>query len=146
LPEPLPPPPPVVRETPPPEAQRLVPDASAPPTPVPDFIQTVLNPPAPQPAYITDAAFLQRPSGRDFARYYPARALEREIGARVVLDCSVAASGRLNCAVASEDPAGWGVGEAALRASRHFRVAPATADGRPTSSGRLRVPMTWRTE
>jgi protein TonB len=46
--------------------------------------------------------------------------------------------------VISEDPTGWGFGEAALRISRNFRAAAQTNDGRPTSGGRTRVPISFR--
>lgn len=140
------PPPPQIIERSPPEAQRPTPaNIDAPPTPsfdpIPDGPPAPPSPPAP--AYI-DATFLQRPDGADFERFYPRRALERGMSGNVVLDCTVASNGRLACAIASETPTGWGFGEASLRAAREFQVAPATADGHPTSGGRLRVPMSWR--
>lgn len=132
-------------QTRPPEIQRQAPaNVDAPPTPTFDEIAVEPADTAPPgPVYI-DATFLERPNGRDFERLFPRRALERGMSGNVVLDCSVAASGYLSCAVASEDPTGWGFGAASLTAAREFRVAPATADGRPTSGGRLRVPMRWR--
>ncbi len=145
LPPPPPPTPPIVRNIePPPLTQQVAIDESAPPTPTFEFVSE--TPPAPPSPFMTGATFLERPTGRDFIRYFPERALERGITGRVVLDCTVGADGRVGCSVASEDPAGWGFGDASLRAARHFRVAPATSDGRATSGGRLRVPMTWRAE
>jgi protein TonB len=146
LPNDPPPPPPVIHnlEPPPPAQQQSIVNENAPPTPTFEFVTE--SPPAPPSSYITDATFLDRPSGRDFERYFPPRALERGVSARVVLDCTVAADGRVGCNVASEEPAGWGFGEASLRAARHFRVAPATSNGQATSGGRLRVPMTWRAQ
>ncbi|MEZ5996698.1 MAG: energy transducer TonB [Hyphomonadaceae bacterium] len=146
--EPRPPaPPPRPRLHPPPApdaAPRTVTDPTAPPTPTETFFDPDPQPPAP--AIITNPTFLQRPSGRDFERFFPPRALARGVSGRVVLDCTVAADGRIACAVASEEPVGWGFGEASLRAARQFRVAPATADGRPTSGGRISVPMMWRAQ
>lgn len=127
---------------PPLQQQQVRIDPTAPPTQTTEIFVPA-DPAPPGPVYL-DATFTQRPSGRDFERFYPHRALERGMSGRVVLDCSVAANGRLTCAVALEDPAGWGFGDASLRAAQEFRVAPATADGRPTSGGRLRVPMIWR--
>ena len=135
-------------ERPPLTPQRTAePDPTAPPTETPDVV-SFEPPPIAQtgPSLLINASFLERPSGRDFERYFPHRAVTRGVSGRVVLDCAVAADGRLSCAVASEDPAGWGFGDASLQAARHFRVAPATADGQPTSGGRLRVPMAWRAE
>jgi protein TonB len=135
-------PPPIVpsRPQPPPPQQATLINPEAPPTPTAE----ILLPAEPPATSYLNATFLERPSGRDFERFYPHRALERGVSGRVVLDCNVAANGRLSCAVASEDPAGWGFGDASLRAAQQFRVAPATADGAPTSGGRLRVPMTWQ--
>lgn len=140
---PPPPPPPPDRPPPPPPPEQRVPppDLSAPPTPTP--IPTAVDPPPapPTPSVITNPTWLERPNARDFERYYPPRALERNQEGRVSLDCIVAADGRISCTVTSEDPTGWGFGEAALRISRHFRMAPATRDGVPTSGGRVRVPI-----
>lgn len=128
--------------------QRIAePDPTARPTETTDVIAFEPQPTAQlSPSLLTNASFLERPSGRDFERYFPRRAITRGQSGRVVLDCAVAADGRLSCSIANEEPAGWGFGEASLQAARHFRVAPATADGRPTSGGRLRVPMVWRAE
>lgn len=145
---PPPPPPPPDRPPPPPPPMMevLAPNLDAPPTPT--EIPVTLTPPPPPappaPPQITDPTWIERPSGRDFARYYPERAIEREREGRVVLNCVVGSDGRISCTVSSEDPTGWGFGEAALRISRHFRMAPATADGRPTDGGRVRVPINFR--
>lgn len=146
-PPPPPPPPPNTPPPPPPPEQRVPPpDLSAPPTPTPIPVAVDPPPAPPTPSIITNPTFTQRPSGRDFERFFPPRALERGQSGRVMLDCIVAADGRISCSVSSEDPPGWGFGEASIRASREFRVAPATTDGRPTSGGRIRVPMTWRAQ
>ncbi len=108
----------------------------------PSTVPAALPPIAPPtPARLTNPVWLERPNAADFSRYYPPRALDREQGALVRLSCLVDADGRIACTVASEDPPGWGFGEAALRISRHFRMAPATRDGEPTSGGRIEVPI-----
>lgn len=140
---PPPPPPPPDRPPPPPPPEQRVPppDLSAPPTPTPIPV-AVDPPPAPvAPSVITNPTWLERPTGRDYSRYYPERAMDRNQEGRVSLDCIVAADGRINCSVISEDPSGWGFGDAAIRISRSFRMAPATQDGVPTSGGRVRVPI-----
>ncbi|MBI1250768.1 MAG: TonB family protein [Alphaproteobacteria bacterium] len=152
--KPPPPPPPPPRERPPPPppiTQRIPPpDLSAPPTPTPLPVQErAVNPPAPPPAppappVITSPQWLERPNARDFERFYPSRALERERQGRVVLDCVVRADGRINCSVSSEDPSGWGFGDAALRISERFRMSPQTVNGEPTEGGRVRVPIQFR--
>ena len=56
------------------------------------------------------------------------------------------ASGALDCSVASEDPGGYGFGDAALRIARGMRVAPTTSDGRSVEGGHVRVPLTFRAD
>jgi protein TonB len=145
-PPPPPPPPPPDRPPPPPPPEQRVPppDLSAPPTPTPIPVAVDPPPAPPTPSVLTGMVWLQRPSSQDFNRYYPTRAQEREQEGRVVLDCLVSADGRIACTVASEDPSGWGFGEAALRIARNFRAAVQTSDGRPTSGGRTRVPISFR--
>ncbi len=144
-PPPPPPPPPPDRPPPPPPPEQRVPppDMSAPPTPTPIPV-AVDPPPAPPSPVLTGMVWLQRPSSQDFNRYYPSRAMEREQEGRVMLDCLVSADGRIACTVVSEDPTGWGFGEAAIRISRNFRAAAQTSDGRATTGGRTRVPITFR--
>lgn len=141
--KPPPPPPPPDRPPPPPPPEMRVPppDLSAPPTPTPIPVAVDPPPAPPTPSVITNPTWLERPNQRDFARYYPERALERGQEGRVNLACIVAADGRISCTVTSEDPTGWGFGDAAIRISRHFRMAPATRDGAATSGGRVNVPI-----
>jgi protein TonB len=142
---PPPPPPPPNRPPPPPPPEQRVPppDLSAPPTPTPLPV-AVDPPPAPPSPVLTGAVWLQRPGARDFDRFYPDRAREREQEGRVTLDCLVSGDGRISCTVISEEPSGWGFGDAAVRISRSFRMAAQTSDGRPTTGGRIRVPITFR--
>lgn len=77
------------------------------------------------PALITDPTWLRRPS--DLERYYPRRAITRNMSGMVTLDCIVSRAGALDCAVVSETPEGWGFGAAAQRIARDHRMAPAHA-------------------
>jgi periplasmic protein TonB len=144
---PPPPPPPPDRPPPPPPPEQRVPppDLSAPPTPTPIPV-AVDPPPAPPTPMLTGVTWLEEPDGDDYARYFPSRALSRGQSGRVVLDCLVSADGRISCSVLSEDPPNWGFGEASIRAARHFRVAPRTADGQPTQGGRIRRTLRWNAE
>ncbi|MBL8548420.1 MAG: energy transducer TonB [Hyphomonadaceae bacterium] len=146
--KPPPPPPPPPKDRPPPPPPPPVVQRETPPTPTAAPVPTELPvAPAPPPvSVITNPTWLERPNARDFARYYPERALERERTGRVVLDCVVAADGRIGCGVASEDPTGWGFGEAAVRISRSFRMSPRMENGAPTEGGRVRVPINFRLE
>jgi protein TonB len=142
-----PPPPPPDRPPPPPPPEQRVPPPNfdAPPTPTPIPVAVDPPPAPPTPSVITNPTWLRRPNGRDYERYYPARALERGQGGRVILDCVVAADGRINCAVASEDPPGWSFGEAAVRISRSFQMSPRLENGAATEGGRVRVPIVFQT-
>ncbi|MES1156211.1 MAG: energy transducer TonB [Alphaproteobacteria bacterium] len=141
---PPPPPPPPNRPPPPPPPEMRVPppDITAPPTPTPIPV-AVDPPPAPPSPILTGVTWTQRPNGADFSRFFPPRALDRGMEGTVTLDCLVSADGHISCTVASEDPPGWGFGDASLRISRLFRLAPQTADGRQTSGGRIHVPIRW---
>jgi protein TonB len=145
-PPPPPPPPPPDRPPPPPPPEMRVPppDLGAPPTPTP--LPVAVDPPPSPPVaqVLTGMRWLQRPSAQDFNDEYPSRAQDREQEGRVVLDCLVSGSGSISCSVASEDPTGWGFGDAALRISRRFRAAAQTEDGRPTTGGRTRVVINFR--
>lgn len=141
--ESAPPPPelPRNREPPPPDAAAptftdaapLATDSDAPP------IETTM-PVAQGPVMIESPRWAERP--RDLARYYPRRAIPRGVEGEVVLDCLVSTAGALRCAVASETPANWGFGEAALRIAHDHRMVPASRNGEPVEGRyRMRVPF-----
>lgn len=163
---PPPPPPPPPPNTPPPPPPKLQPRPPAvavdlpptiPPLPVPPVEHRVEEvrppriveppPPAPAPApprasVIQNPDWLRKPSGDDFARYYPDRALRMNVEGRVMLECTVNDSGGLaGCAVASEAPDDQEFGVAALRMTRLFKMRPMTRDGAPVSGGTVRIPI-----
>lgn len=117
--------------------------AVASPGPTPVEMPVAIDPPPapPTPSILTAPIWLERPDATDFSRYFPHDALVAGISGRVVLECLVAADGRLACAVLSEEPLGYGFNEAGLRVSRHFRMAPQTREGAATAGGRVRVPI-----
>jgi TonB family protein len=98
------------------------------------------------PFELSDPRWINRPSSRDVARYYPRRALNAGRSGHVVLDCVANSNGRLDCSVASEDPNGYGFGQAALSIARGMRVAATLPDGRSVAGGHLRVPLTFRAD
>jgi TonB family protein len=97
------------------------------------------------PPMITTAAFEHLPNGAVFERFYPQAARDQGVSGRVRVQCTVSQTGTLiDCQIVSEDPKGWGFGEATLRLAGEFRVRPATADGAPTANGVISFPVVWR--
>lgn len=101
-------------------------------------------PPPPTPGAVTRPSWIERPSAWEFQRYFPRWAYVLELQGDVSLDCLVSPEGRLDCSIVSEDPIGFGFGEAALRIFRSFRMAPMTLDGVPTAGGRYRARIPFR--
>ncbi|HYD89489.1 MAG TPA: energy transducer TonB [Vitreimonas sp.] len=95
---------------------------------------------------VTSPTWLQRPTAQDFVRYYPSEALRQGVNGEALLECIVGHDGRLTCVIVSASPEGAGFEQAALRVSRHFRMAPMTRDGQPTSGGRVRIPIRFWAE
>lgn len=93
---------------------------------------------------ISDVQWVREPSSRDFARYFPRRALDEGQSGNVTLDCVIGGNGRLNCSVASESPSGYGFGEAALNIARQTRVRTQLRDGNSASGRHLRLPLSFR--
>lgn len=61
---------------------------------------------------------------------------------RVSLGCTVQAGGHVaDCKVEREEPAGKGVGQAALALTPHFRVTTWTVEGLPTVGGKIVIPL-----
>jgi TonB family protein len=147
--EPEPPPPEPVRARPPepPQVRPVDGETTQPIAPPLDTMAQPIATSEPANAYsvptVVNPQWLRQP--RDLARYYPERALRREIEGRVVLDCSVSVRGELDCAVASETPANWGFGAAALAISRDYQMVPAMRGGVPVEARhRMVVPFELR--
>lgn len=109
-------------------------------------IPVAIDPPPapPDPTFIVNMLWVERPSAQDFERNYPPAAMRAGVSARVILDCIVIEDGRLACNVISEEPARHGFGVASLQVARAFRSAPETRDGVATARRRVRVPISWR--
>lgn len=79
------------------------------------------------------------------ARYYPDRALRREVAGKATISCSVRANGTVtDCSIVSEDPEDYGFGAAAIKLSTKFRMKPKRADGTPVEGGTVRIPIVFR--
>lgn len=85
-----------------------------------------------------------QPDSRAYELTYPYFAIAQGVSGHGVLDCLVIEDGRINCVVKSEEPAGWAFGQAALAASRHYRIAP-EVDGAATLGKRVEVTVRFNT-
>lgn len=83
---------------------------------------------------ITRPDWLVRPTPQQLAGFFPRGA--KTTSGRVSLSCTVLSDTTVsNCHVTEETPEGQGFGEAALKASKTFRMSPQTVDGEPTDRG-----------
>lgn len=71
---------------------------------------------------IRPPVYVDTPSAWEVQRYYPARAMDREVEGMAQLSCLVLADGALACVVLMEEPIDFGFGEAALRIVRGYRI------------------------
>ena len=109
--------------------------------------QVMLPPPRPAPSATmlaaapqlnpTQSPWLERPGAADYMSVYPTTALQNGTNGSATLECLVEQDYRLACVVRDERPAHVGFGDAALRVSPRFRVAPQLSDGQPTLGGKL---------
>jgi TonB family protein len=88
--------------------------------------------------------WISRPSGDQISATYPRGALVKGVSGRVVMKCVVDAGGGMtNCGVESEDPAGLGFGDGALKLARRFKLSTFTDDGWPTVGANISIPIRW---
>lgn len=96
------------------------------------------------PAFIADPVWRRKPTGDDFARFYPDAALRLNLQGRGVVECRVTASGEMSeCLVLGETPAGVGFGDATLRLVQSFKMETTTAGGQPAAGRTVRLPVVW---
>jgi protein TonB len=91
------------------------------------------------PPVVTSPNWTRKPSGDDYARFYPERAQRLEKEGVVLIKCVVTTKGALvNCQVLSEDPADFGFGEASKKIASLWKMRPQTVNGEP-------VEASWQT-
>lgn len=97
-------------------------------------------------AVIGKPKWTELPAGQEFERRLAPLARAAGVtSVRAVLNCTVRASGSLgDCTVASEDPAGAGIGPAALELAPAFRLSIWTPEGLPVVGGVVQVPLRYK--
>ncbi len=91
----------------------------------------------PRPAVITNPDWEEKPTGEQFAKYFPSGATTT---GNVTISCAVTIEGRLiHCAVLDEYPMQENFGLAALKIAPFFKMKPKTIDGRPVAGGSVEV-------
>ncbi|MBC6982719.1 TonB family protein [Caulobacter sp. 17J80-11] len=112
------------------------------PSPATDVKSVEIKPAVAPPPVIANPKWISKPTSDQMARWYPLGAIEKEVSGRVVMKCRVTATGSVgNCAVTSEDPAGYGFGDAAIKLSRYFKMSPRTVDGQPVEGAEVSIPL-----
>ncbi|HEY8616275.1 energy transducer TonB [Phenylobacterium sp.] len=83
--------------------------------------------------------WVKRPNFDALRPHFPQQALEAGVEGGALVACEVAGDGRLRkCAVEREDPPGYGLGEAALKATPFFQARPGAA------GAKVRLPIGFR--
>lgn len=85
------------------------------------------------------------PSAAQLRGIMPVGAMKGDVTTvRVILQCTVVTGGAVDqCSVQSEEPSGYGLGEASVGLSGTFRLAVWTNEGLPTVGGRVRIPIRY---
>jgi hypothetical protein len=78
-------------------------------------------------------------------QFYPAGARAKEIGGKAEVTCIVKSRAFERCEILSEDPTGYGFGDAAARFLFSMRIlSDVDADGVPIEGGWFTYPMTFK--
>jgi protein TonB len=88
--------------------------------------------------------WIAQPTREDIDREYPDLAKQWHDNGRAVVECTAQEDGTLTaCTIISETPQGEGFGDATLRLTSHYRLAPKDAKGRPIKGFRAQLTVAW---
>lgn len=95
--------------------------------------------------YESNPDWLRRPDPEALTPYYPERAQREMVEGEATVACEVRTDGVLrDCEVMSEEPAGYGFGEATARAAEaRFRMRPWMRGCDAVEGGTVRIPLRW---
>jgi TonB family protein len=94
---------------------------------------------------IVSANVVRRPTPRETADLYPPEARKHARQGEAVVTCEIGMSTRLeNCVVTSEDPPGFGFGEALMKATAFYRIEPPAVNGKPVPHVKIKIPMRFQ--
>jgi protein TonB len=81
----------------------------------------------------------------DMAALYPNRAQRMNVEGRVTFQCIANLDGTLSdCSIVSEDPPGYGFGDATLKLTHLFRARPEALNGAPIAGRVFRKTVVWK--
>ena len=111
-----------------------------------NLVTKVTQSPPPRPAdTITQADWIRRPTAEDVSRFYPNRAMLRDVEGTTRISCRVSVTGQLvGCEVQFESPQGYGFGAAAIRLSSTLRMRPMMRNGEPVDGDTITIPIRWQ--
>jgi hypothetical protein len=89
--------------------------------------------PSPVGTQLPEGVYVPFATTPDAVRFYPIRALERNMEGVAEVACYVLPDYRAICGTVSETPTGWGFGENAERAMRAARVQEVASNGAPSA-------------
>lgn len=93
------------------------------------------------------AVWYSTATAADFSRYYPTKALDQEIEARVIATCLVEADLTLTCGGIRSEPAGITVFDDAVRKLiKHYRAAPLLRNDKPAAGATVEIPILFKLE
>ncbi len=132
-------PPPPIPVPPVPESKHV--DYTAPPAEMNHGTPPPVAPPSPH--YVEGR--WSYPGSDQMADLYPPRAQDNEVEGTVTIDCAINEAGKVtNCDIISESPAGYGFGQATVKAFiRYAHVDPSSVGGQLQGGARKKFTYKW---